>query len=79
MSITDWCGNLMFATATFRRTRSYGMVATRPLEAGGVLVQVIVFVRRSRSRLGRVCLDPLHLAVRRFFIREFLRADAASS
>jgi hypothetical protein len=77
MAITDWCGNLMFATATFRRTTSYGMVVTEPLACGKVHVRVIVFVPRSRSAVGRLVRDPLRLAVRRFFIRKFLSSDAA--
>jgi phenylpropionate dioxygenase-like ring-hydroxylating dioxygenase large terminal subunit len=77
MAITDWCGNLMFATATFRRGRSYGMVVTEPRAAGQVLVQVIVFVPRSHSVLGRVVWDPLIRSIRRFFIKEFLSSDAA--
>jgi hypothetical protein len=36
----------------------------------------IVFVRRSRHTLGRWLFDPLHLLVRRHFIKEFLRSDA---
>jgi nitrite reductase/ring-hydroxylating ferredoxin subunit len=76
MSITDWCGNLMFATATFRRTTSYGLVVTEPLPAGGVWVRVIVFVRKSASWLGRICRDALRLEVRRWFIKKFLSADA---
>ncbi|MGE3807347.1 MAG: Rieske 2Fe-2S domain-containing protein [Gemmataceae bacterium] len=70
MAITDWCGNLMFATATFRRTRSYGMVITEPLPAGKVTVRVLVHVPR------RGPLDPLRLELRRFFIRRFLASDA---
>lgn len=77
MSITDWCGNMMFATATFRRTRSNGMVITQPLGPNSVLVRVIVFVRRSRWALGRILRDPLHGAIRRQFIKRFLSADAA--
>jgi phenylpropionate dioxygenase-like ring-hydroxylating dioxygenase large terminal subunit len=76
MSITDWCGNLMFATATFRRTRSYGMVITEPLADGRVTVRVIVFARRSPSWLGRIFRDPLHLGLRRLFIKRFLSSDA---
>jgi nitrite reductase/ring-hydroxylating ferredoxin subunit len=76
LAITDWCGNLMFATATFRRTTSYGMVVTEPLAGRGVRVQVIVFLPRNRGRLGRAILDPLRLAIRRLFIMRFLSADA---
>ena len=74
MSITDWCGSLMFVTATFRRTRSYGMVLTEP-NAQGALVRVIVFVPKSRTWLGRWLKDPLHAMIRRFFIRQFLSSD----
>lgn len=77
MAITDWCGNLMFATATFRRTTSYGMVITEPLNSGKVHVRVIVFVPRSRSSVGRWLRDSLRLAIRRFFIKKFLSSDAA--
>ena len=75
MSITDWCGNLMFATATFRRTRSYGMVITEPTEKG-VIVRVIVFVPRSRGWLGRLVKDPIQRWIRRTMIMRFLAADA---
>jgi hypothetical protein len=77
MSITDYCGNLLFATAQFRKTCSYGMVATEPLANGRTVVRVIVFVPKSRSRIGRWCVDPLHAEVRRLFIKKFLSADAA--
>ncbi len=77
MSITDWCGNLMFATARFRRTCSYGLVVTEPMAPGGVAVRVIVFVPRSRRLLGRMLLDPLHRWTRRYFIQKFLGSDAS--
>jgi nitrite reductase/ring-hydroxylating ferredoxin subunit len=76
LSVTDWCGNLLYVTATFRRTRSHGMLITRPLDNGRVLAQGVVFVRRHRSLAGRWLLDPLHAEVRRYFVGQFLRADA---
>ena len=76
LSITDYCGNMMFATATFRRARSYGLVVTQPLADGRVRVRVLVMKRRSRSFLGRLFYDRLSLAVRRIFFRNFLSADA---
>jgi phenylpropionate dioxygenase-like ring-hydroxylating dioxygenase large terminal subunit len=75
MAITDWCGNLLFATATFRRTRSYGMVITEPSERG-TIVRVIVFVPKSATWIGRVLKDHLHAWIRRFFIQQFLASDA---
>jgi phenylpropionate dioxygenase-like ring-hydroxylating dioxygenase large terminal subunit len=75
MSIIDYCGNLMFATATFRSTRSYGMVITEPT-AAGVQVRVIVYVPRSAGWLGRLFKDPLQRMIRRFFIMRFLASDA---
>ena len=76
LTVTDWCGNLIFVTARFRRTTSYGMVATSPLGENRTLVRVTVFVRRSRSRPARALFDPLNARVRSYFIREFLRPDA---
>jgi aminopyrrolnitrin oxygenase len=76
LSMDDWCGNLMFVTARFRRTRSFGMVTTWPLDANGVRVQVIVFVRKSHSLLGRGLVDPVNRTIRRYFISRFLQADA---
>ena len=76
LAITDWCGTLSFATATFRRTTSYGLVAREPLETGGVRVDIIVFVKRSKNPVGRILGDQLNTAVRRYFIKKFLTADA---
>jgi nitrite reductase/ring-hydroxylating ferredoxin subunit len=76
LAITDWCGTMMFVTATFRRTRSYGLLTSIPLGREGVYVRGIVFVRRSRNVVGRWLIDPIHLRLRRFFIKEFLRPDA---
>jgi phenylpropionate dioxygenase-like ring-hydroxylating dioxygenase large terminal subunit len=77
MSITDYCGNLLFATAQFRRTCSYGMVCTEPKASGETRVSVVVFVPRSSSLAKRCFFDPLHAEVRRLFIKKFLSADAA--
>ncbi len=76
MSFTDWCGNIIIATPRFRRTTSYGMLITEPLGRQRVLVHGIVFVRRSRAPAGRLLFDPLHAAVRRYFIKAFLQSDA---
>ena len=76
MSFTDWCGNILFATPTFRRTTSYGMLISEPLGPDRVHVHGIVFIRRRKSRLGRWLLDPVHVRIRRYFIKEFLQSDA---
>jgi phenylpropionate dioxygenase-like ring-hydroxylating dioxygenase large terminal subunit len=76
LGIIDWCGTLSFATAEFRRTSSYGLVAREPLDDGRVRVDVIVFARRSTRRWQHLLWDPIHLAVRRHFIKRFLTADA---
>jgi hypothetical protein len=76
LGIIDWCGSLSFATAEFCRTSSYGLVAREPLADGRVRVDVIVFAHRSRRRWQQLLWDPLHLAVRRQLIKQFLTADA---
>jgi phenylpropionate dioxygenase-like ring-hydroxylating dioxygenase large terminal subunit len=76
LSITDWCGGLSFAQAEFRRTSTFGLVAREPLEDGRVRVDVYVFARKGRNMLRRMAFDPLHLEIRRLFIKRFLTADA---
>lgn len=76
MAITEWCGVQMFVTASFRRTRSYGMLTSIPLGRDSVFVRGVVFVKQSSNVVGRQLLDPLHLRLRRYFVKEFLRPDA---
>lgn len=76
LAICDWCGTLSFTTATFRRTTGFGMVAVLPLTPNRCSVQVVAFVRRSRTITGSALLDPVNRAIRRYFIMKFLTADA---
>jgi phenylpropionate dioxygenase-like ring-hydroxylating dioxygenase large terminal subunit len=76
LGIIDWCGSISFATAEFARTSTYGLVAREPLHDGRVRVDVIVFARRSKGRLKELLWDPIHVMVRRYFIKKFLTADA---
>ncbi len=79
MEVTDWLGTLFFVKATFRRTQTFGMVGLLPLKPSRTLVTVTTFVRRSDSRIGRHMFDPANAAIRRFFVRNFLRPDIARS
>jgi hypothetical protein len=76
LGIIDWCGSISFVTAEFARTSTYGLVAREPLSDGRVRVDVIVFARRSGGSLQRLLWDPVHVRVRRYFIKKFLTADA---
>ncbi|HTO52553.1 MAG TPA: Rieske 2Fe-2S domain-containing protein [Myxococcota bacterium] len=76
LEITDWCGSLLFATASFRRGKSYGLVAVTPLAGGRTRITVTVFVPKSAVPGLRGLLDAAHAAVRRFFILAFLAEDA---
>ncbi|MAT71763.1 MAG: hypothetical protein CMJ58_19825 [Planctomycetaceae bacterium] len=76
LAITDWCGSLSFASAEFRRTATYGLVAREPLPDGRVRVDVYVFARRASGPIRRVLFDRLILQIRRLFIKRFLTADA---
>jgi hypothetical protein len=75
MSVTVWGGTLIFVTARFRRATSYGLMTVRPLEGEATLARVVVWVRRSESRLGRFFFDAANLELRRTFIRQFLYSD----
>lgn len=75
MTVVDWAGNLIFTTAQFARTTTYGLLSAQPSDGHQTLARVIVFVPRSRTRLGRWLFDPLNAAIRREFIRRFLQPD----
>ncbi len=79
MSVTNWCGNLVLVTATFRRTTSYGIVSFVPLDNQRTRVRDIVWIPRSRTALGRALVDPVDALIRRSFIREFVRSDVQRS
>lgn len=75
MSVTSWTGTLVLVTAKFSRTTSYGLVCVTPVAAGRCRLRVIVWVPRSRTAAGRWVIDPIDAAVRRAFIRAFVRSD----
>ncbi len=75
MTVTSWCGSLVFATAEFRRVKTMGLVAVQPLDNGRTRVRVIVWVRRSSGALGRLFIDPLNARLRRRFIHAFFQDD----
>jgi hypothetical protein len=75
MTVTDWCGNLIFTTAKFARTTTYGLLAAHPLDEQRTRARVIVFVRRSESRISRWLVDRMNAFIRRNFIRAFLQPD----
>ena len=77
ITITTWGGTLVVLTGTFRRARSYFMIATRPLDDGKTLCEVFVFARRSANPLVRA-ITPLSLAVRQMFTRGYLVEEVAS-
>jgi len=75
MTLTSWCGTLIFVTAEFKRTTSYGLMTVRPLDQGRTHARVIVWVRRSDSLLGQKVVDPVNAWLRRWFVHRFLSAD----
>ncbi len=75
MSVTCWSGTLILVMAKFRRTTSYGMVCVTPLSPGKTRLQTIVWVPKSRTKLGRMIIDPIDAIIRRSFIKAFMRAD----
>ena len=75
MDITVWGGSLILVRAEFARTTSFGIFNALPMDANHTRGRVIVWVRRGKSAIGRMLFDPLNAAVRRMFIRTFLRSD----
>jgi phenylpropionate dioxygenase-like ring-hydroxylating dioxygenase large terminal subunit len=79
MAVSDWAGTFFLVRASFRRTRTYGLVGIRPVDAGRTVVYVRVAVRRGRGRFRRAVWDPIGARVRRYFVRKFLEPDVARS
>ena len=78
MSVTSWAGVNVLASATFRRTTTYGMVFVRPLARERTLLRTIVWIaRHGDGPIARHVIDPLAAAIRRNFIQGFLGDDAA--
>ncbi|MEO6788310.1 MAG: hypothetical protein ABI318_19480 [Chthoniobacteraceae bacterium] len=75
MTVTSWCGTMIFASAKFRRVTTYGLVAVRPLQNLATHARVIVWVRRSGNPLARWLVDPLNAMFRRQFIKAFFNSD----
>src|SRR5207244_4830148 len=59
MDVTDWAGTLFFVRATFRRTRTFGMVSMLPVDRDRTLIYVLVSLRRSRSLACRFPCVPI--------------------
>jgi nitrite reductase/ring-hydroxylating ferredoxin subunit len=75
MDITVWCGTLIFVQATFARTTSFGLFNVLPIDGQRTLGRVVVWVKRSKTAIARKLIDPANAAIRRLFIRIFLRSD----
>jgi hypothetical protein len=75
MNVTVWCGSLIMVRAEFARTTSFGIFNVLPVDANHTRGRVIVWVRRSKCAIGRLLFDPVNAAIRRMFIRTFLRSD----
>jgi phenylpropionate dioxygenase-like ring-hydroxylating dioxygenase large terminal subunit len=79
MSITSWAGLNILVTARFRRTTSYGMVFVRPIDEQRTHLRTIVWVPRRAGAIARAAIDPLDAAIRRRFIRAFMKDDVVRS
>ncbi len=75
MDVTVWGGTLIFVRAEFRHTTSFGLFNVLPIDTHRTRGRVIVWVKRSRNAAFRMLFDPLNAAIRRLFIRTFLRSD----
>lgn len=77
MTVTSWCGTVVLVTAEFARTTSYGMVLVQPIDEQRSYIRNIVWAAR-RQGIGKL-LDPLDVAIRRWFIRSFVQSDRERS
>jgi phenylpropionate dioxygenase-like ring-hydroxylating dioxygenase large terminal subunit len=75
MEVTVWGGTVILVRASFARTTTYGMFNVLPIDGERTRGRVIVWIRRSKTALGRLFFDRMNAAVRRMFIQAFLRSD----
>jgi hypothetical protein len=75
MEVTVWGGTVILVRASFARTTTYGMLNVLPIDAQRTHGRVIVWIKRSKTAVGRMLFDRLNAAIRRFFIQAFLRSD----
>jgi phenylpropionate dioxygenase-like ring-hydroxylating dioxygenase large terminal subunit len=78
MAVENWGGNLVLVTAKFPRTTTYGLVSFLPQSNGTTRLRDIVWIPRRRGLLSHL-IDPMDAAIRRHFIREFVRSDVERS
>jgi phenylpropionate dioxygenase-like ring-hydroxylating dioxygenase large terminal subunit len=74
-SITTWGGTFVVIAADFDRAKSRFLISTQPLENGHTLCEGIVFAKRHDNRPVRRVVQPLALAVRRFFTHAYLEDE----
>lgn len=77
ITITNWGGTFVAITGDFDHARSRFIIATQPLDGGRTLCEGIVFAPRGRNAFARAVLEPLVLAVRRFFTFGYLKDEAS--
>ncbi|WP_425395531.1 Rieske 2Fe-2S domain-containing protein [Aeoliella sp.] len=71
VSITSWGGPFVLVEGKFGRAHSRLLVASRPVDPSNTLSHVMVFAKKSSSRL----FDHLSLRTRRRFTQAFLQYD----
>jgi len=77
ISISNWGGTFVVITGDFERARSRFIIVTQPLDGGKTLCEGIVFGPRLENPLARALVEPLTLAVRRFFTHGYLRDETS--
>jgi len=53
------------------------LIATQPIDSGKTLCEGIVFAPRSSNAFLRAVVDPIALAIRRFFTHGYLKDEAS--
>lgn len=75
VSITCWGGPMTIVTGSFRRTKSYILIATQPMENNKTNVEVIVFAPKKKSGARRAIPKSVELWVRKVFTQGFMKED----
>ncbi|HUA64537.1 MAG TPA: Rieske 2Fe-2S domain-containing protein [Alphaproteobacteria bacterium] len=75
ISITNWGGTFVTITGDFDRAHSRFIIVTQPLNGEKTLCEGMVFAPRIQNPLMRAVMEPLVLAIRRFFTFGYLKDE----
>lgn len=77
-SVTNYGGTMLLVTSKLKNTFTCGFLNIIPRDEQSCTVVNIVLIKKSRSIIKRLCVDPINSVIRRALIKEFMSAEHQS-